>query len=111
MVYLADSLEPFLEACEQPIMETDMVRPKEVRKFLKMLYDLNKFLRWKWCIVENCVQTERAAKEFSKILKREIATNKDYKPKLAEGDVIIYLEFLEFPRSKSMLYLKKVTHV
>jgi len=45
------------------------------------------------------------------ILKREIVPNQDYKPKLEKGDVIIYLEILEFPRSKPMLYLKKVTGV
>jgi len=109
MVYLTDSLKTLFESCSRhPFMETEMVRPQEVRKFMKMLKDLNSFLQWRWCIVENCVQTERAAKEFSKILKREIVPNEDCKPKLAKGDLIINLEF---SGGKPMLYLKKVTDV
>jgi hypothetical protein len=109
MIYLTDSLKTLLESCSsQPFIETEMVRPQEVRKLFKMLTDLNSFLQWRLCIVENCVQTERAAKEFSKILKREIVPNQDCKPKLEKGDVMIYLEFAA---GKPMLYLKKVTGV
>jgi len=109
MMYLTDNLKTLFESCSsQPIVETEMVRPQEVRKLFKMLNDLNSFLQYRYCKVENCIQTERAAKEFSKILKREIVPGQDCKPKLKKDDVIIYLEF---SGSKPMLYLKKVTGV
>jgi len=108
MVYLTDSLEPFFVHGDRPIIESEMVGYKEVKEFIKLLYDLNKSLLWQWFTVENCIQTNRAAKEFSKILRRKIATNKDCKPKLEEGDVIIHLMFFA---SKPIFYIRKVTMI
>jgi hypothetical protein len=108
MVYLADDLRPFLETEERHLItETDWATPKEIRKFLKLLREANQTVYWKMFAVENCVQTERGAKEFSKILKREIVPNNEIESiRLEEGDLIIYLELL--PKGKSLHWIKVV---
>jgi len=109
MIYLADSLRAFFEAEERsPIKETDWATPKEIRKFLKLLREANRTVNWRMFAVENCVQTERGSKEFSKILRREIVPNKTTSVKLEKGDLIIYLEFVA---GKPMLHFKKVTGI
>jgi len=109
MVCLADTLKPFFGAEEGRcvIAETDWVTPKEIRKFLRLLHEANRLLYWRMFEVENYVQTERGAKEFSKILKREITPNKDATSvRLEEGDLIIYLELL--PKGKTLQWIKVV---
>ena len=109
MIYLADTLEPFFGAGEgrSPITETDWATPREIRKLLNLLKEANRLLYWRMFEAENCVKTERGAKEFSKILKREIVPNNETTSvRLEKGDLIIYLKLL--PKGKTLQWIKVV---
>jgi len=109
MVYLTDNLGALLEQCDgQPIMPSEFISSKEVRRLFKLHKEINNLLCWARPFWGNCIETEEAAKEFSKILKPvlklEILPNKDYKPKLEKSDVIIVLE--DFRRKPRLLLFK-----
>ena len=110
MLYITDDLSAILKSCNtMPIMNSERISPKEVRKLFKLYKEINNTLRWYLYIWQNCIQTETAAKKLTKILRlnHEIEPNKDFTVKLEKGDVIIHFELRP---GKPTFYLYKVKY-
>jgi len=93
MLYITDDLGALLKSsnASEPILATDPVSAKDVRKLLRLQKEMNNIVLWEAYWLQNGITTDQGAKRISKILKCEAYPAEDLKVKLVKGDLIICL--------------------